>query len=75
VGSETHAIAQSRARITLSDRKTQAIVFNFPQHTANALLALDPREALIIELGATRLLIEVGDFAAAHAFLSAGGAD
>lgn len=49
-------------------------VFTFPGEAFQAMLALDPRESVVIELlGARttqRLLVEVGDIAAARAFLT-----
>ncbi len=49
------------------------VVFAFPDAAFAAFLALDPREAAVLALdGAPRLLVEVGDAAAARAFLAAG---
>ena len=49
-------------------------VFSFPDAAFDAMLALDPRESVVIELlGARttqRILVEVGDIAAARAFLT-----
>jgi hypothetical protein len=57
-----------------------AAAFRFPAAAAEALEALDPREALTIELvypgrrgeRVERITFEVGDFAAGRAFLAAG---
>jgi len=53
---------------------TMQTVFTFPNAAFDAMLALDPRESIVIEvLGARttqRLLVEVGDIAAARAFLT-----
>lgn len=46
--------------------------FTFPVDTWAALAALDPREAVGVEVGTTRLLLEVGDLTTARAFLQAG---
>ena len=49
-------------------------VFTFPDAAFQAMLALDPREAVVIELTGARttqrLLVEVGDITAARAFLT-----
>jgi len=55
--------------------------FRFPPALARALEGLDPREALVLELvyparngeRVERVALEVGDFAAGRAFLTAGG--
>ena len=52
----------------------RTLVFSFPDAAFIALLALDPREAVEIRVGdgpnATRFFVEVGDLAAARAFLA-----
>jgi hypothetical protein len=57
----------------LSDGRMQA-VFAFPDSAFRDLLALDPRESVEIRVdggrGSQRLLVEVGDIAAARAFLT-----
>jgi hypothetical protein len=62
-----------------------AIAYRFPAAAAKALAGLDPREAVEVEFvfsGSSRTggrdtvrraYVEVGDFAAGRAFLSAGG--
>jgi hypothetical protein len=45
-------------------------VFTFPDTAFASLTALDPRESVVIELDGARLLVEVGDIAAARAFLT-----
>jgi hypothetical protein len=45
-------------------------VFTFPDTAFATLTALDPRESVVIELDGQRLLVEVGDIAAARAFLT-----
>jgi hypothetical protein len=56
----------------------RVVIFSFPLDTLMRLAALDPREAATIEIddGASQrqLLIEIGDLAAALAFLRAGPA-
>lgn len=47
------------------------VIFTFPTAAIQAMAALDPREAVIVQLGEQRLLIEVGDIAAARAFVAA----
>ena len=48
------------------------IMFEFPDAAFQALLALDPRETAEVHIGEQRILIEVGDIAAARAFLTIG---
>lgn len=45
-------------------------VFTFQDAAFATLTALDPRESVVIELDGARLLVEVGDIAAARAFLT-----
>jgi hypothetical protein len=45
-------------------------VFAFPDTVFATLTALDPRESVVLELDGARLLVEVGDVAAARAFLT-----
>jgi hypothetical protein len=45
-------------------------VFAFPDTAFATLTALDPRESVVLELDSARLLVEVGDVAAARAFLT-----
>lgn len=45
-------------------------VFTFSDSAFAAIAALDPRESVVIELDGARLLVEVGDLAAARAFLT-----
>lgn len=65
---------QAAARTERRPGGTTQTVFSFPDAAFQAMLALDPRETVVIEvLGARatqRLLVEVGDLAAARAFLS-----
>lgn len=66
--------AQTR-RVETVERARRALL-TFPEATLAELAALDPREAITIDLdgarGTTRLHLEVGDLAAARAFLAAG---
>lgn len=58
---------------TISQAQTGAqIMFEFPDAAFQALLALDPREAAEVHVGDQRILIEIGDIAAARAFLTIG---
>jgi hypothetical protein len=76
-GAPSSASAQ---RFLASGRRIETIggerfmAFAFPQAAFQAMLALDPREAVEVRLGADgqsgRYLIEVGDVAAARAFLA-----
>ncbi len=64
----------SARRIETTTQHQRYMAFAFPQAAFQALLALDPREAVEIRLGAAgegrHFLIEVGDIAAARAFLA-----
>ena len=73
--SALHFLASAR-RIEPADRfHGQQLVFEFPQAAFQAMVGLDPREAIEIQLqqgGRTQtLLVEVGDIAVARAFLTA----
>ncbi|MBI1186897.1 MAG: hypothetical protein GC206_06120 [Alphaproteobacteria bacterium] len=48
----------------------RSVIFEFPPDVLPQLAALDPRESAILEVGGQRLLIEIGDFAAARTFLA-----
>jgi hypothetical protein len=50
--------------------RSRAVVFTFPDSAFDLLIALDPRESVVVELDGERLLIEVGDIAAARGFLT-----
>lgn len=74
----------STARITLARARVietgahdaRAVVFVFPDAALAQIKALDPRDTVAITLDArtpVTVLIEVGDIAAAHAFLAAEG--
>ena len=74
--------AEARAdadKTLLSRGSTSGVAFRFPAAAARALAALDPREAVTLEflvqdrtgVRARRAYVEVGDFAAGQAFLSA----
>ncbi|MGE0046870.1 MAG: hypothetical protein AB7J28_14395 [Hyphomonadaceae bacterium] len=62
-------LARNRAVETVNGRRR--VVFAFPDSVMGEMAALDPREAAEIRIGETRFLIEIGDLAAARAFLSA----
>lgn len=66
-------IPSTRAIERLDQGRSQA-VFTFPDSAFRDLLALDPRESIAVRLatarGAQTLYIEVGDIAAARAFLT-----
>lgn len=71
------AATRTYASATRTERRPGGVmqtVFTFPDAAFQAMLALDPRETVVIEiLGARttqRLLVEVGDIAAARAFLT-----
>ena len=67
----THASARA---VETGERGARAVVFTFPDATLYAMKGLDPREAMTLTLdGRTpiTLYVEVGDIAAAHAFLAA----
>ena len=58
----------------ISNSGARYVVFEFPEAAFQRLLSLDPRESAEIRLDgvrAERILIEVGDIAAARAFLAA----
>lgn len=59
------------------ERGASQAVFTFPDATFGALLALDPRETVVVTLreraNTQRILVEVGDIAAARDFLAIGG--
>jgi len=48
----------------------RSVVFIFPPEVLTLLAGLDVRESAIVDLDGQRLLIEIGDFAAARAFLA-----
>lgn len=60
--------ARDRQMATVNGMRS--VVFEFPPEILPLLAALDPRESAVIELDGQRLLIEIGDFAAARAFLA-----
>lgn len=63
---------QAQARRIETVRGQRRALFLFPAAAADAMASLDPREAAEIRLGdGTRLYVEIGDFAAARAFLAA----
>jgi hypothetical protein len=72
-------IASGRARATANLAPT-GTAFRFPPAAVHALQALDPREAVIVEViyparkgeRVERAVFEVGDFAAGYAFLESG---
>lgn len=67
----THASARA---IETGEKGARAVVFTFPDATLYAMKGLDPREAMTLTLEGRHpvtLHIEVGDIAAAHAFLAA----
>lgn len=67
------AIPATRALERIDRTRSQA-VFAFPDAAFARLVALDPRESVVLELAygrsTQRLLVEVGDIAAARAFLA-----
>jgi hypothetical protein len=76
------AEARSRAGADLAPKyMPSAWAFRFPAEAAQALAALDPREAVAVEFlfegagrsQARRAYVEVGDFAAGRAFLQVAG--
>lgn len=73
----TAKIVMPRARqIMAGEKGARFVLFTFPDAAMADLKSLDPRDALQITFeGAPTLLIEVGDLAAAHAFLAAEGAE
>jgi len=67
----THA--QARA-VETGERGARAVVFTFPDSALYTMKGLDPREAMTVTLEGRQtitLYVEVGDIAAAHAFLAA----
>ncbi|MGE0741082.1 MAG: hypothetical protein AB7O98_07045 [Hyphomonadaceae bacterium] len=66
-------IPSTRTIEPIDNRRSQA-VFVFPDSAFRALLALDPRESVVLEVrtgrATQRVLVEVGDIAAARAFLA-----
>jgi hypothetical protein len=70
---ETESTPSTRTIERLSGGRSQA-VFTFPDEAFASMLALDPRESMEIRIETSRsvqrLLIEVGDVAAARAFLT-----
>ncbi|HWA00142.1 MAG TPA: hypothetical protein VG841_07480 [Caulobacterales bacterium] len=64
----------SARRVETTTRGQRYVAFAFPDGAFQALLLLDPREAVEVRFGAAgdgeRFLIEVGDIAAARAFLA-----
>jgi hypothetical protein len=83
-GLATAVASPATARITLARTRemetgqhgARSVAFVFPDAVLAQIKALDPREAVAIMIDArtpTTLLIEVGDIAAAHAFLAAEG--
>lgn len=73
MGAATRTFPSTRVQERRPGGTTQ-VVFAFPNDAFQAMLALDPRESVVIELlGARttqRILVEVGDIAAARAFLT-----
>jgi hypothetical protein len=66
----------SARRIETLEGGARQVVFTFPDAAFQSLLTLDPREAAELRLdtrgGEQRILVEVGDVAAASAFLAIG---
>lgn len=71
--SATSVVPSTRTVERLDGGRSQA-VFVFPDNAFRDLLALDPRESVVIEVNTgratQRLLVEVGDIDAARAFLT-----
>jgi hypothetical protein len=71
----TARITHARARVVeIGERGARAVAFVFPDAALAQIKGLDPREAIAVTVDArtpVTLLIEVGDIAAAHAFLAA----
>jgi hypothetical protein len=71
---ETPRLANERILYRPTQQPAQ-VLFTFPASALSEIAALDPRESVEIEIGsagaATRVLVEVGDLAAAQAFLAA----
>lgn len=75
------AEARSPASVRLLPKgATSGLLYRFPTRAADALAALDPREAVVVEFVfagrngdvVRRAYVEVGDFAAGRAFLNIG---
>jgi hypothetical protein len=68
-------ITHARARtVETGDRGARSVAFVFPDGALAQIKGLDPREAVAVTIDSrtpVTLLIEVGDIAAAHAFLAA----
>lgn len=67
-------LPMARGQARLENPNRTHVLFMFPDGLANRLAMLDPREAFFVEIDGPspqRLLFEVGDFAAARAFLAA----
>lgn len=73
----TAKVVLPRARQILTGEKgARSVLFTFPDAAMADLKGLDPRDALqITSDGGPTLLVEVGDLAAAHAFLAAEAMD
>ncbi len=75
-GAVTLTFAATRS-IERLERGANQAVFTFPDAAFGALLALDPRETIVVTVQertvSRRILIEVGDIAAARDFLTIGG--
>ncbi|MGE3142566.1 MAG: hypothetical protein AB7L65_04550 [Hyphomonadaceae bacterium] len=70
--------AQSAQRIMARNRRVETpasgvrqVIFVYPSDLLTRMAALDPREAASVQFGRERILIEIGDIAAARAFLAA----
>lgn len=63
-------LARNRRVQTMANGQRR-VVFAFPDSAMAEMAALDPREAAEIHVGNQRMLIEIGDLAAARAFLAA----
>jgi hypothetical protein len=71
---QTALLPSLRTQARLDNPKRTLAVYEFTDTAAGLIAALDPREAIFIELDGTqgkRIYFEVGDFAAALAFLKA----
>ncbi len=68
-------VVWASARRTEATRDRRAAMLVFPDSVITQIVALDPREAIEIEVdrpgGVLRFYVEVGDYAAAQAFLQA----
>ncbi|MCR5878843.1 hypothetical protein [Phenylobacterium sp. J367] len=76
---QTGYMAQTRTQANpelLADDMKSGWAFRFPAGAIGRLSSLDPREAVVVEFlfagGTRRAYVEVGDFAAGRAFLTAG---